>query len=223
MSDSLDLQALNASLTRDAARGGVTLTEDQAQRLTEYLAQMMRWNRTYNLTAIRDAESMRVQHLLDCLMVLAPLRALLGDAKARLMDVGSGGGLPGVVLAIMQPEWEVCCVDAVEKKTAFVRQVSGVLRLPNLSARHSRVETLPDADCDIVISRAFASLADFATLAGRHVREGGTLAAMKGRSPDDELAELDLATGSGWRLTQSLPLSVPGLDAQRCLLLFQQV
>lgn len=218
MSDSLDRASIAKRLAQDAQRGGVPVTDTQADALTEYLAQMLRWNRTYNLTAIRDVESMRVQHVLDCLMVLPPLRDRLGDGPARLMDVGSGGGLPGVVLAIMQPHWQISCVDAVEKKTSFVRQVAGVLRLPNLQAVHARVETVPPAQCDVVVSRAFASLADFAALAGRHVRDGGTLAAMKGRAPDAELEELGAA--SGWQLQQTLPLVVPGLDAQRCLLLF---
>jgi len=218
VNDELDRSALSARLATDAQRGGVPLTAAQADALTEYLAQMLRWNRTYNLTAIRDVEAMRVQHVLDCLMVLPALREQLGEGPASVMDVGSGGGLPGVVLAIMQPGWEIACVDAVEKKTSFVRQVAGVLRLPNLRATHARVETLVPAQCDVVISRAFASLADFATLAGRHVRDGGTLAAMKGRAPDAELAEL--GTASGWQLQHTLPLAVPGLDAQRCLLLF---
>lgn len=220
MSDAFDQTSLAARLSQDAQQGGVPLSAEQAQSLTEYLAQMMRWNRTYNLTAIRDAESMRVQHLLDCLVVLPALRQRLGEASARLMDVGSGGGLPGVVLAIMQPTWEITCVDAVEKKTAFVRQIASVLRLPNLRAVHARVETIEPAQCDVVVSRAFASLADFAALAGRHVRDGGTLAAMKGRAPDDELVQLGSA--SGWKLQQSLSLAVPGLDAQRCLLMFER-
>src|SRR5690606_15724272 len=105
-------------------------------------------------------------------------------------DVGSGAGLPGVVLAIMRPEWQVHCVDAVEKKMAFVRQVSGVLRLRNLQAHHQRVESMPPFQANIVVSRAFASLADFATLAGRHVAAEGHLVAMKGRDPEEEAEDL---------------------------------
>lgn len=221
-------------LSADITRIGPALDARQVEALVEYLAQMLRWNRTYNLTAIRDPEAMRVQHLVDSLSVLP----LLGDRiaaaaastaaasaaaanpvgqeqTASIMDVGSGGGLPGVVLAIAQPGWKICCVDAVEKKTAFVRQMAGVLKLPNLAAVHARVEQMPPADCDLVISRAFASMEDFAALAGRHVRVGGTLAAMKGRQPDEELAAV-LAVGE-WRLDALHTLEVPGLDAQRCM------
>lgn len=214
-------------LADDAARLGLTLDSQQIERLVEYLAQMLRWNRTYNLTAIREPEAMRIQHLVDSLSVIPALaERIAADAApdanpvgpeqvANIMDVGSGGGLPGVVLAIAQPGWKVCCVDAVEKKTAFVRQMAGVLKLANLSASHTRVEQIAPAQCDVVISRAFASMEDFAALAGRHVRVGGTLAAMKGRQPDDELAAV-LASGE-WRLDAMHTLQVPGLDAQRCM------
>jgi len=189
----------------------------QADKLLAYLAQMQRWNRTYNLTAIRDPGQMLVQHLFDSLSVVNPLmRAAGADGQARLYDIGSGGGLPGVVLAILRPAWQVGCVDAVEKKMAFVRQMSGVLTLPNLRALHARVEDLPPAGCDIVISRAFASLNDFASLAGRHVRNDGTLVAMKGKVPEDEIQALHQQ--GAWRVEDIQALQVPELDAQRCLI-----
>lgn len=227
MTQQIDRQGISQRLARDAGALGLELTPVQIEALVEYLAQMLRWNRTYNLTAIRDPEAMRVQHLVDSLSVIPALAQRIRDDSpgkangvgpvqtASIMDVGSGGGLPGVVLAIAQPGWQVHCVDAVEKKTAFVRQMAGVLRLPNLSASHARVETLEPAQCDVVISRAFASIDDFAALAGRHVRVGGTLAAMKGRQPDEEIAAV-LASGN-WRLDAVQPLQVPGLDAQRCI------
>ncbi|MDQ8032144.1 16S rRNA (guanine(527)-N(7))-methyltransferase RsmG [Bordetella genomosp. 1] len=194
------------------------LAPDAAQReaLLRYVAQMQRWNRTYNLTAIRDPGQMLVQHLFDSLSIVGPLRAHLGDGPARIFDVGSGGGLPGVVLALMQPEWDVTCVDAVEKKTAFVRQMSGALHAPNLHALHARIEQVEPAQCDVVISRAFASLQDFAAWSGRHVRNGGTLVAMKGKVPDDELAAL--AAQGEWKVEDIQTLNVPELDAQRCLI-----
>lgn len=227
MTQQIDRQGISQRLARDAGVIGLDLTPVQIEALVEYLAQMLRWNRTYNLTAIREPEAMRVQHLVDSLSVIPALAQRIQDDSpgkangvgpaqtASIMDVGSGGGLPGVVLAIAQPGWQVHCVDAVEKKTAFVRQMAGVLRLPNLSASHARVEALEPAQCDIVISRAFASIDDFAALAGRHVRVGGTLAAMKGRQPDEEIAAV-LASGN-WRLDTVQPLQVPGLDAQRCI------
>ncbi|MGW8308606.1 MAG: 16S rRNA (guanine(527)-N(7))-methyltransferase RsmG [Achromobacter pulmonis] len=187
-------------------------------KLFDYLAQMQRWNRTYNLTAIRDPQQMLVQHLFDSLAAVGPFSAALGapGTPAKVYDVGSGGGLPGVVLAIMRPEWSVTCVDAVEKKTAFVRQMSGVLALPNLQARHARIETLEPAGCNIVTSRAFASLEDFAMLAGRHVGNDGTLIAMKGKVPDEEIQALH-AHGQ-WQVDHIQPLQVPELQAERCLI-----
>lgn len=144
------------------------------------------------------------------------LPAAGSGARVKLFDVGSGGGLPGVVLAIMRAHWDVTCVDAVEKKTAFVRQMAGALGLPNLQAAHTRIEQLEPAQCDVVISRAFASLQDFAKLAGRHVREGGTLVAMKGKVPDDEIQALQ--QHGHWTVERIEPLVVPALDAQRCLI-----
>ncbi|MCD0501557.1 16S rRNA (guanine(527)-N(7))-methyltransferase RsmG [Bordetella petrii] len=189
----------------------------RAEKLLAYLAQMQRWNRTYNLTAIRDPEQMLVQHLFDSLSVVNPLGRVLNEAgPAAVYDIGSGGGLPGVVLAILRPGWQVNCVDAVEKKMAFVRQMSGALSLPNLRALHARVEDLPPADSDVVISRAFASLKDFAALAGRHVRNDGTLVAMKGKVPQDEIQALH--EQGEWQVHDIQALQVPTLDAQRCLI-----
>ncbi|OMG93186.1 16S rRNA (guanine(527)-N(7))-methyltransferase RsmG [Achromobacter xylosoxidans] len=189
-----------------------------AAKLLDYLAQMQRWNRTYNLTAIRDPQQMLVQHLFDSLAAVGPFSEALGapGTPAKIYDVGSGGGLPGVVLAVMRPEWSVTCIDAVEKKTAFVQQMSGALALPNLQARHARIETLEPAHCNIVTSRAFASLEDFAMLAGRHVDNDGTLVAMKGKVPDDEIQALH-ARGE-WQVDHIQPLQVPELQAERCLI-----
>ena len=203
-------------LSQACAQLGLPVDAQAVDKLLGYLAQMQRWNRTYNLTAIRDPQQMLIQHLFDSLSVVAPLSAALGEASARIYDVGSGGGLPGVVLAIMRPHWSVTCIDAVEKKTAFVRQMSGALALPNLQARHARIETLEPGECNIVTSRAFASLDDFAELAGRHVRNDGTLVAMKGKVPDDEIQALH-ARGT-WQVDHIQPLHVPELQAERCLI-----
>jgi len=196
---------------------GLPVTVAQAEQLLTYLSQMQRWNRTYNLTAIRDPEQMLVQHLFDSLSIVNPLAGACDRTRAaKVYDIGSGGGLPGVVLAIMVPAWQVSCVDAVEKKMAFVRQMSGALSLPNLHAIHARVEDLAPAECDIVTSRAFASLHDFASLAGRHVRNDGTLVAMKGKIPDDEIQALHQQ--GQWTVENIQALQVPQLDAQRCLI-----
>lgn len=200
-----------------AAEMQLEVSPAQEAALLKYLEQLHRWNRSYNLTAIRDVEQMLVQHVFDSLAVLQPIINILykNTVDKVMVDVGSGAGLPGTVLAIMCPDATVHCVDTVEKKATFVRYVAGVLRLPNLHAHHARIETLPPFEADLVVSRAFASLLDFATLAGRHVGPKGHLLAMKGREPTEEIAELH--EKSTWRVAHVDPLQVPELDARRCL------
>lgn len=191
-----------------------------ADRLLAYLDLIARWNRVYNLTAVRDPAEMLTQHLLDSVAVVAPLRralaaraARLGPAAARVLDVGSGAGLPGVVVAILCPGLSVHCVDAVAKKASFIRQVATELQLAGLHAHHSRVEDLALPAFGLVTSRAFASLNDFVALTRAHLADGGVWMAMKGRVPDDELRALP----PGVDVLGTEPLQVPGLDAQRCL------
>lgn len=198
-----------------AAQLRLTLPDGSAERLLGFMDLLRRWNGTYNLTAVRDPEEMLVQHLFDCLAVVAPLDRALPDRPARLLDVGSGGGLPGVVLAILIPRLEVTCVDTVGKKAAFIRQVGVELGLRNLHAEHSRVEALRGAPVDVVSSRAFASLADFTRLTRQHlVKATGLWMAMKGKRPDDEIAALP----NDVDVFHVEPLTVPGLDADRCLI-----
>lgn len=184
-------------------------------RLLAYLALLVRWNATYNLTAVREPQEMLSQHLADCLAVVGPLRRHLGAGTARrLLDVGSGGGLPGIVLAVLEPQWSVTCVDTVGKKAAFIRQAGVELGLRNLQAEHARVEALKVAPFDLITSRAFASLPDFVRLTRGLLAEGGVWAAMKGRQPLEELAALP----AGIDVFHVEPLAVPGLDAERCLI-----
>lgn len=183
----------------------------QAQALLKYLDLLLHWNATYNLTAVRERSAMLTHHLADCLAVVRPVAREL--PRGRVLDVGSGGGLPGVVLAIMLPALEVTCVDTVGKKAAFVRQVAGTLQLQNLRAAHARVEGLAEAPFDLITSRAFASLADFTQLSGPLLSPGGNWMAMKGKQPDAELAALP----SGINVFHVEPLTVPGLAAERCL------
>jgi len=190
---------------------GLDVTAGQGAALARYLDLLQRWNATYNLTAVRDREAMRLQHLSDCLAVVEPLRR--HATGGRLLDVGSGGGLPGVVIAALLPEWQVTCVDAVGKKMAFVRQVAGALPLTNLRAEHSRIEQLKAPPFDVITSRAFASLGDFTRLTRCHLAPGGIWLAMKGRVPDDEIAALPPEI----EVFHVEQLTVPGLDAQRCL------
>ena len=183
-------------------------------RLERYLSLLVKWNAAYNLTAVRQPEQMRLQHLSDCLAVVGPLRRQLGTgSSARILDVGSGGGLPGVVLALADPAWDVTCVDAVGKKAAFIRQVAGELALPHLHAVHARVETLRAPPYDVIIARAFASLADFTRQTRALLVPTGLWMAMKGKRPNDELAALPPDVTA----FHVEPLAVPGLDAERCL------
>lgn len=195
-----------------AAQLGLTLGERACSRLTRYLDLLERWNRAYNLTAVRDRPSMRVQHVLDCLAVIAPLRRQC-PGGGRLLDVGSGGGLPGAVIAITAPEFDVTCIDAVGKKAAFVQQAAGSLELPNLRGVHGRVESGLAGEYHVIISRAFASLADFVAATRERLAPGGCWAAMKGREPADEIA----AVPPDVELFHVEQLEVPDLSAERCL------
>ena len=210
---SAEPEALRARLSEGAAALGVTLSDEQRGQLLDYLALLGKWNKVYNLTAVRDPAEMLTHHLLDSLSIIAPLRRHTGGQPARLLDVGSGGGLPGVVIAICCPEIQVSCVDAVAKKAAFVQQVAVALRLPNLRGVHARVEAVQDK-FDVITSRAFASLADFTEWSAPALAEGAVWLAMKGKRPEDEIAALP----PGVEVFHVEQLQVPGLGAERCLL-----
>ena len=210
---SAEPEALRARLSEGAAALGVTLSDEQRGQLLDYLALLGKWNKVYNLTAVRDPAEMLTHHLLDSLSIIAPLRRHTRGQPTRLLDVGSGGGLPGVVIAICFPEIQVSCVDAVAKKAAFVQQVAVALRLPNLRGVHARVEAVQDR-FDVITSRAFASLADFTEWSAPALAEGAVWLAMKGKRPDDEIAALP----PGVEVFHVEQLQVPGLGAERCLL-----
>ena len=208
---------LRARLVEGVGVLGLNLTEGQLDQLLAYVDLLARWNKVYNLTAVREPAEMLTHHLLDSLAVIGPLRRQTGDRSARLLDVGSGGGLPGVVIAICCPDIEVCCVDAVAKKTAFIQQVAGTLGLPGLRSVHARVENLVER-FDVVTSRAFATLADFTAWSVGALAEDGVWMAMKGRTPQEEIDALP-ATAEVFHVEQ---LTVPGLDAERCLVWMRQ-
>jgi 16S rRNA (guanine527-N7)-methyltransferase len=197
---------------------GITLSARQADQLLGYLASLQRWNSVYNLTSVREPNQMLRLHLLDCLALINPLRRQLGMQDAcRLLDVGSGAGLPGAVIAIADPSISVTCVDAVGKKAAFVQQVAAELSLPNLTSIHSRIEDLKAAPYPLITSRAFASLADFVRLTRPNLAPGGTWLAMKGKLPRDEMLQLP----TDIEVFHVEPLVVPGLGAKRCLVWMQ--
>ena len=187
------------------------LTDAQVGQLLDYQDLIGKWTKVYNLTAVRDPAEMMTHHLLDSLSVIAPLQRERGMAT-RLLDVGAGAGLPGVVISIMRPDVDVTCLDAVTKKTAFVQQVAAELKLPNLRGLHARVETLAGA-YDVISSRACASLPDFYNGSMQLLAEAGVWLAMKGKVPAGELEALP----TGVDVFHVEQLSVPGLDAERCI------
>ena len=203
---------LAAGLSAGVRALGLGLTADQQQRLLDYVAMIQKWNKVYNLTALRDPADMLTHHLLDSLTAVAPLARHTQGLPIRVLDVGSGGGLPGVVLAICMPELSVTCVDTVAKKAAFVQQVAVTLKLPNLRGIHARVESLTEP-YQVICSRAFASLPDFVTWSRSALAEGGVWMAMKGKHPQDEMAALPPET----QVFHVEPLTVPGLDVERCM------
>jgi len=200
------------TLQAAATELGLELSDHQLDQLLAYLALLQKWNKVYNLTAVRDPAQMLSHHLIDSLSVITPLQK--HGAPARLMDVGAGGGLPGVVIAICCPGTDVTCVDAVAKKATFIQQVAAELKLPNLHGVHSRVEQLTVEPFGVITSRAFASLVDFTSLTRQHLAEDAVWMAMKGQHPADEIAALP-ADVDVFHVEQ---LAVPGLDAQRCII-----
>ncbi len=203
---------LEEGLRSGAKALNLNLSDEQIQRLLGYMALIQKWTKVYNLTAVRDPADMLTHHLLDSLTAIAPLSRHTQGQPRKALDVGSGGGLPGVVLAICMPELNVTCVDTVAKKAAFVQQVAVSLKLPNLRGIHARVESLTDP-YDVICSRAFASLPDFVTWSRSALAESGVWMAMKGKHPQDEIDALP----AGVKVFHVEPLTVPGLDVERCM------
>ena len=213
------MHALLPALQKGLDGLGLAASPEQQSQLLAYMDLIAKWTKVYNLTAVRDAQEMLTHHLLDSLAVIAPLRRELaklvlpeGHAPMRLLDVGSGAGLPGVVIAITCPDVSVTCVDTVAKKAAFIQQVAAALKLPNLRGLHARVESLTEP-YDVVSSRAFASLIDFTSWSQSALAPHGVWMAMKGKHPDQELAALPESI----HVFHVEQLQVPGLDAERCI------
>jgi 16S rRNA (guanine527-N7)-methyltransferase len=205
------------ALTRILADGArslpLALSEAQLGQLIDYLALLAKWNAVYNLTAVRDPAQMVTQHLLDS---LAAVPAFAG-AK-NVLDVGAGGGLPGMVLAIARPDLRVSLIDTVHKKTAFLTQAKAELGLAKVTIHTARVEQLQVPEkFDVITSRAFAELNDFVTWSGHLLKEGGRFIALKGVKPDEEIARLP----AGWKVSGVQPLNVPGLQAERHLVFIE--
>ena len=202
-----------SALAKGLAALGVPASSEVAQRLLDYVALIAKWNKVYNLTAVRDPAEMIGLHVLDSLSVLPHIQC------ATLLDVGSGAGLPGIPLAIVRPDLDVTLLDSNNKKTTFQQQAAIELRLTNVRAVNARVESWESGRrFDVVISRAFADTADFVSNAGHLVATGGVLAAMKGVYPHEELARMPTA----YNVRSVVPLSVPGVDAERHLVLIER-
>lgn len=208
---------LEAGLRQGLQTLALALSDAQVHMLLAYVDWVAKWNKVYNLTAVRNPQEMLTHHLLDSLAVVAPLQrqlAAVGKAAgATLLDVGSGAGLPGVVVAIACPQVRVSCVDTVAKKALFIQQVAAALRLPNLQGIHARVENLTQT-FDVVSSRAFASLVDFTAWSRQALAPDGIWLAMKGKVPHDEVQALPPTV----QVFHVEHLTVPGLDAERCVL-----
>jgi 16S rRNA (guanine527-N7)-methyltransferase len=204
-------RATLADVLADGARAlQLDLSDAQIAQLMDYLALLSKWNAVYNLTAVRDPAQMVTQHLLDSLAAVPAF----ADAS-NVLDVGAGGGLPGMVLAIARPDMQVSMIDTVHKKTAFLTQAKAELGLKNVTVYTARVEQLQvPRKFDVITSRAFAELADFVNWSGHLLTEGGRFIAMKGVMPNEEIARLP----AGWEATDVRPLQVPGLNAERHLI-----
>lgn len=206
-------ESLATQLVSGAAGLGCELSPETTETLLAYMTMLGRWNRVYNLTAIRDARDVLAQHVLDSLSLVMPLRRTVKESGARLLDVGSGGGLPGLVVAAVLPDLRVTCVDSVGKKAGFIRQAAVELGLRNVRALHCRVEDLHADRFDVVTSRAFAALADFVELTAPTLGSDGVWVAMKGKEPRDEIATLP----PGIEMFHVEHLQIPGLASERCL------
>jgi 16S rRNA (guanine527-N7)-methyltransferase len=204
---------LTRALTDGVRTLQLALSDAQIAQLMDYLALLFKWNAVYNLTAVRDPAQMVTQHLLDSLAVVPAF----ADAK-NILDVGAGGGLPGMVLAIARPDMRVSLIDTVHKKTAFLTQAKAELGLANVTVHTMRVEQLQvPQKFDVITSRAFAELSDFVTWSGHLLKQGGRFIAMKGVLPKEEMARLP----DGWKVAEVQPLTVPGLNAERHLIFIE--
>jgi 16S rRNA (guanine527-N7)-methyltransferase len=203
---------LEAGLRSGVDALGLALSDAQIKHLLDYAALIQKWNKVYNLTAVRDPQEMLTHHVLDSLTAVAPLLRHTGGAAVKVLDVGSGGGLPGIVLAICRPELDISCVDTVGKKAAFIQQVAVSLKLPNLRGVHARVESL-SGPFDVICCRAFAALPDFVNWSRGALAPNGVWMAMKGKHPQEEIDALPQDV----QVFHVEPLRVPRLDVERCM------
>ena len=212
--------SLAPRLAEGIAALGFSIPHETQVRLLQYLALIQKWNQVHNLTAVREPETMLVRHLLDSLAIIP---YITGES---IVDVGSGAGLPGIPLALVRPEWHVALVESNHKKAIFLQQARIELSLKNVEVVADRVENFSSAGgFDTVISRAFSDLADFVRLGGHLCRQGegeGRLVAMKGIYPHEELAQLKPELDPLFIVEKVLPITVPGLEAERHLVVMKR-
>lgn len=209
-----DRELLSRRLVEGVKNLSLTINTPQINKLLDFLDLLQKWNGVYNLTAVRDPAQMLTQHLLDSLAALPAF-----DGLKNVLDVGSGGGLPGIVLAIARPDMQVSLIDTVQKKTAFLTQVKSELGLSNVTVHSGRVEQLQEVEkFDAITSRAFSNLGDFIELSNHLMKDNGIYIAMKGAIPQAEIAQLP----PGWHVTEIRPLTVPGMQAERHLILMER-
>lgn len=214
MRNSVDRASLSQRLADGAQALGLSLSDAQLSQLMDYLQLLVKWNSVYNLTAVRDPSQMVTQHLLDSLAAVPAFANATG-----VLDVGAGGGLPGIVLAVARPDLQITLIDTVHKKTAFLTQVKAELNLHNVTVKTGRVEQLqPDSPFDVITSRAFAELKDFVTWSSHLLSPHGCFLALKGIYPREEIERLP----AGWTVTEVVALDVPGLDAERHIVRIQR-
>ncbi|MGL4667186.1 MAG: 16S rRNA (guanine(527)-N(7))-methyltransferase RsmG [Saezia sp.] len=209
-------ECIKGPLKKELCKGldqlGLRPSANQVSQLCKYLEQLGRWNKVYNLTAVRDIDDMLVQHMFDCLAIIKPLQEYF-LTPIRVLDVGSGAGLPAVVIAVLNPEWQVTAVDAVHKKMAFVQQQALALGVNNLKAVHGRIEDFNDPVYELIVSRACSSLNDFVILSQGALAPHGVWCAMKGKMPTDEMDALKKRA----EVFHVKQLTVPEMNAERCL------
>lgn len=211
----LDRLALTGMLREGVKSLPLTISNEQIDKMIDYLTLLSKWNSVYNLTSVRDPREMVKQHLLDSLSAAHAFK----DAK-NVLDVGSGGGLPGMILAITYPEIRISMIDTVHKKTAFLNQAKTELGLSNVTVHTGRVEQLQVAQkFDVITSRAFSELSNFVNWSGHLLADEGLFIAMKGVSPDQEIERLP----TGWKVESIEPLRVPGLEVERHLIFIRKI
>ncbi|AGF47298.1 glucose inhibited division protein B [Candidatus Kinetoplastibacterium desouzaii TCC079E] len=217
----LNRDNIGSLLFESCDKMNVYLSIEQKDMLEKYSSYIKHWNNIYNITSIKNTFDIVTNHIIDSISVLPSLDKLSIKKNINICDVGSGAGLPGIILSIMRPDWNIFCVESIGKKTAFMRQAIGVLNLSNLKIIQSRVESLHGYKFDILISRAFSSLKNFVLLSKHLVDSEGLICAMKGKIPEEEI--LEFSDIKDLYIDNIEILKVPNLKAQRCLIIIKKI